>query len=85
MSPEAGIELYRLISDWNPLQLEAGFDYDPEIYDAISAIYESDDVHVVSRAIQEIFNQSFETVIPLAEIDPITERALVLKRLYNDA
>lgn len=52
------------LNEWDPFQIGAG-NYDPEISDIIQAVHDLDDASMLAKKIQDIFEFSFEEIIPL--------------------
>ncbi|MED3624547.1 DUF1871 family protein [Neobacillus thermocopriae] len=75
---QTNLKLVDLLNDWNPFGLEKG-DYDTEIVDVIQAVYELDDSVKLAKRIQQIYEFSFEKVIPMEKCLKIAEALLVVK------
>ncbi|WP_158462219.1 DUF1871 family protein [Salinicoccus halodurans] len=89
MSPEGNVELYRLLKNWNPLDLElAGrdaFDFDAEIYDSMDVLFKYEgNMEKAGFGIQDIFHFSFEETIPMDRIRPIVMEAFKIIELYKE-
>lgn len=67
------VKLYEILYNWDPFLIGAG-SYDPEIADIIQAVTELDNVTLLVKRIQEIFEFSFEK-------KPSTEECLKIAQL----
>lgn len=63
-SQEMNLMLVDTLNEWDPFQIGAG-SYAPEIADIIQAVHDLDDAEKLARKIQNIFEFSFEEIIPL--------------------
>ncbi|KAA0545395.1 DUF1871 family protein [Bacillus sp. BGMRC 2118] len=60
------IKLYDFLLEWDPFKI-GGDNYDPEYADVIGAVYLIDNEADLANKIQEIFEFSFEKLIPTEE------------------
>jgi hypothetical protein len=72
------ITLLDMIQRWDPLGygMEA---YETEAVDVLQAVHECDEVKLLARKIQAIYEFSFEEVIPLEKCIKIAEELLKVK------
>jgi hypothetical protein len=68
-------KLMQTIQSWDPLNLGLNH-YETEAVDIIQAIHENKNVEQLSIKIQEIFNFSFELIIPIDECHKLAEELI---------
>ncbi|MCA1031688.1 YugE family protein [Bacillus timonensis] len=75
---DMNLKLMDLLLGWDPLGY--GQDaYETEVVDVLQAVHEYDDVSILSRRIQSIYEFSFEEVIPLKVCKKMAEDLLAIK------
>ncbi|MGJ7911389.1 DUF1871 family protein [Neobacillus sp. LXY-1] len=67
-----------LLTEWDPFpQFNSG--YETEIVDVIQAVHELDHSSKLAKRIQEIYDFSFEKILPLENCLKIAEQLMVIK------
>lgn len=77
MDSQINLQLAGVLLQWNPFHLE-GEDYQTEIADIIQAVHELDDRKELARRIQQIYDFSFEEVIPLQKCLMVADELLMI-------
>jgi hypothetical protein len=72
------IRLVIALNEWDPFQLGFG-NYETEIADVVLAVHTSDNEEKLASTIQDIYEFSFEEIIPIAECKKIACQLLVIK------
>jgi hypothetical protein len=67
-----------ILNEWDPFQL-INVDYDTEIADTIQAIHELDHPEKLAKRIQDIYEFSFEKLIPIESCLSIAKKLLEVK------
>jgi hypothetical protein len=75
---QTNLQYVELLNEWDPFQLKTG-SYDTEIADTIQAVHELNDPTQLAKRIQEIYEFSFEKMIPMASCLKISNKLLVIK------
>lgn len=75
---ETNVKFNRILREWDPFQ-EGGDFYDTEAADAIQAVHQLDNMEELARRIREIYEFSFERLIPLTSCREVAERLLQVK------
>jgi hypothetical protein len=75
---EMHIRLVIALNDWDPFRLGFG-QYEPEIADVVQAVHTSDNEEKLAAKIQEIYEFSFEQLIPNNECKKIANQLLQIK------
>lgn len=79
---QTNLKYVDILNEWNPFQLvDEG--YEPEIADVIQAVHELDQPLQLAKRIQNIYEFSFEKVIPLDKCLEVANQLLAIKS--NDA
>jgi len=58
------IKIFERLQEWDPLGYGHG-SYETEIVDVLQVIHECNDINILARKIQAIYEFSFEELIPL--------------------
>ncbi|WP_059173620.1 DUF1871 family protein [Bacillus sp. FJAT-27445] len=66
------------LNEWDPFGIGGG-SYDPEIADAIQAVYLSDVEEELAVRLQSIYEFSFEQIIPLENCLKVAKKLLFIK------
>lgn len=75
---ETNLKYVDLLNEWDPFQLKNG-SYETEIADVIAAVHELDHPLTLAKRIQDIYEFSFEKVIPLERCLNVAEELLSIK------
>lgn len=75
---EMHIRLVIALNEWDPFKLGFG-QYETEIADIVQAVHTSDDEEKLATRIQEIFEFSFEEIIPIEECKKTANQLLQIK------
>lgn len=75
---QTNLKIVDLLNEWNPFQL-TNASYETEIADVIQAVHELDEPAKLARRIQDIYEFSFERIIPLENCLKIAEELLTIK------
>lgn len=75
---EMHIRLVIALNEWDPFKLGFG-QYETEIADIVQAVHTSDDEERLATRIQEIFEFSFEEIIPIEECKKTANQLLQIK------
>lgn len=67
-----------MIKKWDPFQAGGDF-YETEAAEIVQAVYTEDDPERLGKAIQTIFDVSFDKELPLEDCKKLAERLLVIK------
>ena len=68
----------QILVDWNPFDLD-DFDYATEAADVVSALQTIDDPSDLGKKIQQVYEFSFESWIPLEKCVEISYKLIALK------
>jgi hypothetical protein len=60
---QVNLQFFVMLNEWDPFRCGEG-NYDPEIADTIQAVHDLDDVGALAKRIQQIYEFSFEELIP---------------------
>ncbi|GGI38919.1 DUF1871 family protein [Mammaliicoccus stepanovicii] len=60
---EVNIALYKLLSDWNPMNFDDQSLGDSEVYECMDAVHEIEDVNELAQKFQDIYVFSFDITI----------------------
>lgn len=72
------IRLVIALNEWDPFHLGFG-NYETEIADIVQAVHISDDEQILATKIQEIFEFSFEEIIPIEKCQKIASQLINIK------
>lgn len=72
------IRLVIALNEWDPFHLGFG-NYETEIADVVQAVHISDDEQILATKIQEIFEFSFEEIIPIEKCQKIASQLINIK------
>jgi hypothetical protein len=75
---EMHIRLVIALNEWDPFQFGFG-NYETEIADVVQAVHTSDDTQKLAKKIQEIYEFSFEQMIPINECKKMATELLQIK------
>ncbi|WP_423799454.1 DUF1871 family protein [Neobacillus sp. SAB-20_R2A] len=75
---QTNLKIVDLLNEWNPFQL-TNASYETEIADVIQAVHELDEPVKLARKIQDIYEFSFERIIPLENCLKMAEELLTIK------
>jgi hypothetical protein len=75
---EMHIRLVIALNEWDPFKMGFG-QYETEIADVVQAVHTSDNEEKLATKIQEIYEFSFEELIPNDECRKIANRLLQIK------
>ncbi|MCH6269389.1 MULTISPECIES: DUF1871 family protein [Neobacillus] len=75
---QTNLKIVDLLNEWNPFQL-TNASYETEIADVIQAVHELDEPAKLARRIQDIYEFSFERIIPLENCLKMAEELLTIK------
>jgi hypothetical protein len=75
---EMHIRLVLALNEWDPFHLGFG-NYETEIADVVQAVHTLDDKHKLAKRIQDIYEFSFEEIIPMDKCEKIAEELLLIK------
>lgn len=77
-SRELSYKLIDVLNKWDPFNMGEG-EFDPEIADILQAIHDYDDADKIALRIQEVFELSFEELLPYGECLSIANTLLSIK------
>ena len=77
-SRELSYKLIDVLNKWDPFNMGEG-EFDPEIADILQAIHDYDDADKITLRIQEVFELSFEELLPYDECLSIANTLLSIK------
>ncbi|MDQ0198837.1 DUF1871 family protein [Neobacillus ginsengisoli] len=75
---QTNLQFVDLLNEWDPFHLETG-GYDTEIADTIQAVHVLNDSFLLAKRIQEIYEFSFEKIIPMESCLEISRKLLLIK------
>jgi hypothetical protein len=75
---EMHIRLVIALNEWDPFKLGFG-QYETEIADVVQAVHTSDNEEKLATRIQEIYEFSFEEIIPSDECAKVANQLLQIK------
>ncbi|MFN2744053.1 MULTISPECIES: DUF1871 family protein [Bacillus] len=75
---QAAAQIVQMIKEWDPFSAGADF-YETEAAEIVQAVYTEDDRNRLGKAIQAVFEVSFDETLPLEECIKMADRLLVLK------
>jgi hypothetical protein len=75
---EMHIRLVIALNEWDPFKMGFG-QYETEIADVVQAVHTSDNEEILVTRIQEIYEFSFEEIIPRDECRKIASQLLQIK------
>ncbi|MEC3606153.1 DUF1871 family protein [Bacillus glycinifermentans] len=75
---QAAAQIIQMIKKWDPFQAGGDF-YETEAVEIVQAVYTEDDPERLGKAIQTIFDVSFDKELPLEDCKKLAERLLVIK------
>jgi Domain of unknown function (DUF1871) len=75
---QTNIQIMEILLKWDPLGYGEG-SYDTEIVDVLQAVHQFDDVILLARKIQAIYEFSFEEIIPLKQCERLSKKLLFIK------
>ncbi|MFD2444445.1 DUF1871 family protein [Bacillus sp. CGMCC 1.16607] len=75
---EMHIRLVIALNEWDPFNLGFG-NYETEIADVVQVVHTSDDPQKLARKIQNIYEFSFEQIIPIENCQTIATELLNIK------
>lgn len=78
MEMQLNLQLADLLNEWDPFCLKNG-SYDPEIAETIQAVHMSDDPQKLAKNIRDIYEFSFEELIPIDSCLKIAQQLLMVK------
>ncbi|UEX89601.1 DUF1871 family protein [Staphylococcus ratti] len=61
---DLNIQLYQLLSSWNPMNFEDKTLGDAEVYEMMDAVHQLGDPAAIAHAFQDIFQFSFDELLP---------------------
>ncbi|PRR91718.1 DUF1871 family protein [Bacillus atrophaeus] len=71
-------EMMKIISKWDPFKYGEEF-YETEAVDIVQAVYTKENPQALAESIQDIFEASFEQILPLDNCMKVAERLLIIK------
>ncbi|MCY8947713.1 DUF1871 family protein [Bacillus atrophaeus] len=71
-------EMMKIISKWDPFKYGEEF-YETEAVDIVQAVYTKENPQKLAESIQDIFEASFEQILPLDNCMKVAERLLIIK------
>ncbi|ADP33634.1 DUF1871 family protein [Bacillus atrophaeus] len=71
-------EMMKIISKWDPFKYGEEF-YETEAVDIVQAVYTKENPQELAESIQDIFEASFEQILPLDNCMKVAERLLIIK------
>ncbi|MED1016363.1 DUF1871 family protein [Bacillus atrophaeus] len=71
-------EMMKIISKWDPFKYGEEF-YETEAVDIVQAVYAKENTQALAESIQDIFEASFEQILPLDNCMKVAERLLIIK------
>ncbi|MCY8835657.1 DUF1871 family protein [Bacillus atrophaeus] len=71
-------EMMKIISKWDPFKYGEEF-YETEAVDIVQAVYAKENPQALAESIQEIFETSFEQILPLDNCMKVAEQLLIIK------
>ncbi|WNV78935.1 DUF1871 family protein [Bacillus atrophaeus] len=71
-------EMMKIISKWDPFKYGEEF-YETEAVDIVQAVYEKESPQALAESIQDIFEASFEQILPLDNCMKVAEQLLIIK------
>ncbi|MGM7722597.1 DUF1871 family protein [Metabacillus sp. Hm71] len=77
-SQQTNLKLMELLLQWDPLGYGEG-SYETEVVDVLQAVHQYDDVMLLARKIQAIYEFSFEEIIPLQKCESLAKQLILLK------
>lgn len=75
---QTNIKLMELLLQWDPLGYGEG-SYETEVVDVLQAVHLIDDIKLLSRKIQAVYEFSFEEIIPLQKCESLAIQLLLIK------
>jgi hypothetical protein len=75
---EMHIRIVIALNEWDPFKLGFG-QYETEIADVVQAVHTSDNEEKLATKIQDIYEFSFEEIIPIDECRKIANQLLQIK------
>ncbi|MCG8396955.1 YugE family protein [Bacillus atrophaeus] len=71
-------EMMKIISKWDPFKYGEEF-YETEAVDIVQAVYAKENPQALAESIQDIFEASFEQILPLDNCMKVAEQLLIIK------
>ncbi|MGM0861198.1 DUF1871 family protein [Bacillus atrophaeus] len=71
-------EMMKIISKWDPFKYGEEF-YETEAVDIVQAVYVKENPQALAESIQDIFEASFEQILPLDNCMKVAEQLLIIK------
>ncbi|MCY9134243.1 DUF1871 family protein [Bacillus atrophaeus] len=71
-------EMMKIISKWDPFKYGEEF-YETEAVDIVQAVYTKENPQELAESIQDIFEASFEQILPLDNCMKVAEQLLIIK------
>ncbi|KKI89959.1 hypothetical protein WQ54_22730 [Bacillus sp. SA1-12] len=75
---QTNLQLMELLLQWDPLGYGEG-SYETEVVDVLQAVHLYDDIMLLARKIQAIYEFSFEEIIPLQKCESFAKQLLLIK------
>ncbi|MCE4955767.1 DUF1871 family protein [Macrococcoides caseolyticum] len=79
MNPNFNIAMYKLLNEWNPMQLENPTQGDMEFYEIMDIIHQKLPVEETIERIQDVFMHSFEQSPDHSEIMSLLNKIYQLR------
>ncbi|MCU7556393.1 DUF1871 family protein [Macrococcus capreoli] len=79
MNPDFNIAMYKILNDWNPMQLEDATQGDMEYYEIMDLVHQKLPFEETVSRISEVFLHSFEQSPQKEEITDILNKIYQLK------
>ncbi|MGV2874676.1 DUF1871 family protein [Macrococcus capreoli] len=79
MNPDFNIAMYKILNDWNPMQLEDATQDDMEYYEIMDLVHQKLPFEETVSRISEVFLHSFEQSPQKEEITDILNKIYQLK------
>lgn len=80
MNPEANIDIYKAINEWNPLSID---DIDAEVYEMMDLFYKESDKDVLASEIDALIYFSFLERIDYSKIYELIDRVQAIQKTYH--
>jgi hypothetical protein len=75
---QTNIKVMQILLQWDPLGYGEG-SYETEVIDVLQAVHTIDDITLLARKIQAIYEFSFEEIIPLQQCENLSKQLLLIK------
>ncbi|MCO4330943.1 DUF1871 family protein [Staphylococcus hyicus] len=80
---DLNIQLYQLLSDWNPMHFDDKTLGDAEVYEMMDAVHQIGNASEIAYAFQNIYHFSFEETLPYDVCLEKAHEAIYLQQQCN--